>query len=220
MSPSGPSATPLNVSKYLATCGFKRSRMDARTITGGSCTEAHPIKTVGCTVTWTESLASSIERREELGLESFGDLPAHPDELPMLEAYWEALSNRYDVGRGFIGRTIFVSALEEERPAVAGRPTRAEVVQILESAGVGFMPVLSTAAYGNRKGVALTQEYDHVRLLVRPWKGIAPWYEEELKKALQTVKDSLIDSGLHPIHFTSRDCPEGFVIRVYSEETY
>lgn len=218
MSPSGPSATPLNVSKYLATCGFKRSRMDSRTITDGSRTGAHPIKTVGCTVTWTESLASSIERREELGLESFGDLPEHPDELPMLEAYWEALRNRYDVGRGFIGRTIFVGALEEEKAAVPGRPTRAQVAQILEAAGAVLMS--GVAPESNRQGVAATQEYDHVRLLVRPWKGTAPWYEEELKKALQTVKDSLIDSGLHPIHFTSRDCPEGFVIRVYSEETY
>src|SRR5688572_8113183 len=215
MSVTASLATPLNVSKYLAMCGFKRSRMDARTITDGFRVEAQPLGRVGCTVTWIESLASSIERRDRLGLESFGDLPDHPDEASMLEAYWEALDNRYDVGRGFIGGTVYVSPRTEPRSAVPGRPTRARVKGLLEDAGVGLMSMV--APHSNRRGVSLTQEHDHVRLLVRPWVSPGPWEDEVLSHSLKTVKDTVLNGGFYPIHFSSRDCREGYVVRVYSE---
>lgn len=202
----GPTPTTSAVSKYLGDCGFKRSRGSLFT---GGFRVGSGVSRGSVYVHWDEPLAVTERRMAEAGADSVMQLGPSEEEPEFIDAYMEALNSRYRVHA--VDRTMIVV---EQRPfAPSARPGAARlkaVRQVLRDSGVQFM---AGNPENNRIGVAATQEWWGVRLLVRPWWGSAPWSDEDISKASDTVLAAFHET---PYRTAVREVPEGLVVIVKS----
>lgn len=206
MTQSGPVPTTAAVSKYLGDCGFKRSR--GNLFTGGFRVTSG-VSRGAVYVHWDEPLGVTERRLMEAGVESVVQLGPSDEEPEFIDSYVEALSSRYRVHT--VGRTMVVVEHRAVAPLAAPGIARLKGVrQVLRGSDVQFM---SGNPETNRIGVAITQEWWGVRLLVRPWWGNAPWSDEDIKKANGTVLAAFHET---PYKASVRWVPEGLVVIVKS----
>ena len=202
----GPTPTTTTVSKYLGDCGFKRSR--GNLFTGGFRVNSGATRG-SVYVHWDEPLAVTERRMAESGVDSVIRLGPSEEEPEFIDAYMEALNSRYRVHA--VDRTMIVVEQRPFAPQGGADIARLKGVrQLLRGSEVQFMAGIPE---NNRIGVAATQEWWGVRLLVRPWWGSAPWSDEDIKKANGTVLAAFHET---PYRTAVRWVPEGLVVIVKS----
>lgn len=185
-------------------CGFKRSATTPGNVTGGF--QVARDGQDGCLVAWRESLENTTHRLLLHRAQSVTELPRHSDQEEFLKVYADALNERWDI------KTERNSIFVRQKPSMnlcAYSNDRARAVrQVITIAGGELMGASSPLTV--RRGIAVTSEHTHVRVMVRPWWGYAPWDTEDLEKANGIILDALNRHW----ETNSWDSIEGLVIKV------